>query len=581
MIYNNMVHFDDMINVGYPDFLSTYSQCTNFTEIYNDNNFWMLLLQKDYLEIIRTNNFSKARETYITLYNNFIDILLPFARKIFTIYLDAINSDNLDLFKLLITYYTKSLNDGYEIVCDISTTSLCLKEFVFKLGIESKSYDIINYLLTVDEYMEFFLVCMVLTEYENLMGIFFNNINFDKSAILNNAIVNDDINMVKYIIQYINENKMPDMIVSAIDNDRETILLLLIKISKNSTIEESILKLISSNDDNIKNIKRYLLLIVMSFKSESQNTIDNEYNNLFINISQCKKTNEFAMICMEYILMTISLNKDTINESAIYTIRNCNMELFDVLLNHKLFDLEYDNSLLLRVIDNRYLESILRKIITPKNINNILLNIISNICENNILNILLGSYTNMIDMDILQTYLPFTVCNPRIFLLILSKLKSVINNSIQPNKYILNKCLSIACTKNIFAVVNTLLDYDIDTTNIYLSFDSALNNNNILIAAIILPPIDDICNYITDIKITKIINDLEHKESFSEIKDRKEILQVYVKSELIFFIKSLDLSYLENVFLKSDGRANLLRKYGKYITEYDIADIIDDIFEIR
>jgi hypothetical protein len=250
MAYSDNILLNNMIDAGYPDLFSKYSQCSNFAKIYNDNNFWISLLRKDYAEIVGNNIFSKAKETYITLYNNLIDKVLPFARKIFMIYIDTINSDNLDLFKLLITNYIKSLNDGYEIVGDISTKSGCLREFVFKLGIQSKSYDIINYLLTVNEYIEIFLVYIVLTEYENLTKLFLNDINFDKSVILSNAILNDEIDTVKQIIPYINENKISDMIVLAITNDREGILLLLIKTSNNMTIKQSILKLIYNNNNS-------------------------------------------------------------------------------------------------------------------------------------------------------------------------------------------------------------------------------------------------------------------------------------------------------------------------------------------
>lgn len=314
-----------------------------------------------------------------------------------------------------------------------------------------------------------------------------------------------------------------------------------------------------------------------------------EYNNLFINIARCKKITESGMFCIDYILIAKSLDKKAVNKSAVYCAMNYNMELFDILVKHELFDPLYDNSLLLRVADKQCLTLILKKIVTSKNIAEFLLDIISyevtcnelldiisyhELYNNDVLDTLLSTYKAIIDPGILQTYLLVTVNNSNVrgFLLIIDKLEHI-------KKDILEECLQIACTKNIFPVINMLLDYSIDKTNIYISFDMALDNNNILAATIILPPSDDICNYITDSRISKIVD--ENINEYCEAKDRKEILKAHIKSQLIFSIKNLDRIYLENAFLNLIGRKNLLRKYKKYINDYDLVDIIDDLFGIR
>lgn len=503
--------FYNMVDTGYPDLLVKYLIYPNFEKIYNDNNLWMILLQKDYPEIVKIHIFSKAKETYITLYNNFIDKSTSFAHNIFLIYIDAIKNDNLDLIKLLITDHIQNLEDEIAIY---NTYPICLKKFIFKLGIHYKSYDIINYLSTIDEYIEIFLICITdsnishsksvltlmnitLSEYENIIKLFLHDKKFDKCRILIISIINNEIDIAKFVVDYIDETKISDMIIMTIKHNCESIFLLLLPKLNQNIIEQCVMDLINSNNSNIK---RYLLSILISFESE--------YNNLFINIMRYKKITESAMFCIKYILLTKKLDRKAINKSAIYTAINNNIKLFNILSSHELFDPLYNNSLLLRVSDKKCLNMILTKIVTQKNINDFLLDIISYEVKcnevldiisyevgydersvyynsnnyysekitlykndiaysensihynNDVLNSLLTLYKVIIDTDILQTYLLVTINNNNShgFLLIFNTLRYI-------KKDIIDECLQIAYTKNILPVVNALLDHSSKNNN--------------------------------------------------------------------------------------------------------------------
>lgn len=269
-----------------------------------------------------------------------------------------------------------------------------------------------------------------------------------------------------------------------------------------------------------------------------------------------------------------------LNNAAINSVKNCNLELIAALLEQKSFEPLFSRSIILTLTNNNCLSNVIDKLVTYDNFNKILIDITKYSINNNVLELLLNSkFLDTKDKNLFQDVLINLIQNINEnnlkednIILVLDKIEKIDDN-------VLFKCLKMGILKNLLVVLNRLIDFPLKENDIYTLFNIALDNGNI-IAAIMVSNYD-ICDYIDDVRIINFLEEyIVSKNIDIDIYNNEcDILYEYIRFEFNDLIRKILFTLINETEEENDQIIkNFVTKYNNYLNQEYVNDVISDIW---
>ena len=527
------VPYEYLINLaletGYPNIINLCRSHTNFKKICNDNHFWTLLLLQDFFDLVNNNKFINPKDTYITIYQAF-DNDYNLSEQIFDLLKLASKADNLELLKVVIDKYPKYFN------------SSGVKEVLFVDAMMTGAFNVGKYLLANEK----------LDIRENAVYGFYLNRDKIGADEFFNIMLNDERVDVKHLIKYsIRYNHLDDLKLFLANDD-------LISYAFNEAIERNKQKIIEylliNYDINNQLVEDGIIKTVnLNYKNMLDSLLKtNKYdaNKLFFQLSS-KSLNSNSINVMRYLLANYDITPKTLQNVAMRAVEN--VELLKLLIQQKNFNPYFSDNYLLKRASKESLEYLVDNLIDNNNYENILNSIVNYIKLDNLRMILRSKLFKTMTKKKYQVLdsLLFTLLNEKNvdeskILVILNKLK-----------YVNDDILLIAAKKNLLAVIDKLLDFQLN--NIDQAFEVALINDNVMAAAMISNY--DMCNYIIRIKGFKTC----------------EQLNIYIEASFDDVIEQCLIPLLYS-YNEEDEINKFSDKYSTYLTADKVSNIIQRIY---